>query len=865
MARKEKNRQRSKRSPAYQKGASATAYRQALAAFQRDEFSTAEAICREILQKEPSHAQALFLAGLSAHGLGNNSGARRLLNQATALEPENPEFLYHLALVLQLGKEIDAAIACYQKTLRLKPDQADAWDNLGVLYHVRNNPREARECHQKALEINPRHGNAHLNLAKALIACGEKEQAIAHQRAGVALQPGNHAALADLGVILQLSGNIGEAVDCLQRALAQDGSSEKTLHNLGSALLKQRRYEEALRHYLRALEVDPFSDIAINNTLFLLNYLHDALPQDIFGMHRQLGARLSAPAADHFQFTERERNPNRRLRIGYVSPDFKNHSVAFFFMAIARHHSREHTELICYANGPKEDAVTARLKELADQWRDISAMEDAEAARIIFADRVDILVDLAGHTANSGIRIFGRKPAPIQVTYLGYPNTTGLPEMDYRLTDAVADPTGKTEHLHTETLVRLPDCFLCYTPAETAPPVAPPPAATKRNLSFGSFNNLTKINTTVVAAWASILKAVPESTLLIKSHLLGDEKNREFLLRDFMEQGIPAQRITLRGKTPTDIDHLAMYGEIDIALDTFPYNGTTTTCEALWMGVPVIVLAGETHVARVGASLLSAIGLEELVALSEEEYAAKAIDLAHDPQRLSTLRATMRDRMQQSPLMDGQGFARKLEAAYREMWRRWCAQYSHASQTEHPAQELPGHKEPSSPLAAKQEPARANILNGSEQFNGEELFGQQQYGAATEAFRRDIEQNPNDEVAHNNLGVALWRLGDAGLALQSFQKALTINPTYLGHRQPAGPAGRKREDWHIPNPLEKANYPHHPQPGPLRGHPDVQMPRLHAADNPAERNPPTGNPVVQPPAAGQRVVSPFIAGRACRH
>lgn len=360
-------------------------------------------------------------------------------------------------------------------------------------------------------------------------------------------------------------------------------------------------------------------------------------------------------------------NSAHRLKIGYVSSDFRTHSVSYFFEPLLQAHDKDVVEVYCYSGGQRPDATTVRLQALAHAWRDIGAMTDAQAAEQIYADGIDILVDLNGHTAQNRLRVFAHKPAPIQVTYLGYPDTTGLRTMDYRITDAWSDPPGD-EVYYTEKLIRLEGCFLCYRPPDDAPPVATLPALKQGFITFGSFNARAKINEEVITLWSRLLQDIPTSRLLIKNPSLTCSVTRDYLYEQFKTQGITRERVELRGLARSTQDHLATYADIDIALDTFPYNGTTTTCEAMWMGVPVVTLAGDAHIGRVGVSLLHTVGQEDLISRNQDEYLRLARSLAEDRTRLANLRGELRQRMAASPLCDAQAFARKVEASYRDIW-----------------------------------------------------------------------------------------------------------------------------------------------------------------------------------------------------
>jgi predicted SAM-dependent methyltransferase len=392
---------------------------------------------------------------------------------------------------------------------------------------------------------------------------------------------------------------------------------------------------------------------------------------EMLDLHRAWARRHARDFGWQAARAEHERRPERRLNIGYVSADFKRHSVAYFVEPLLAAHDRARYKIFCYSGAARPDEVTRRIRECCEEWRDISRLSDDWVAEQMRADRIDILVDLAGHTGSGRMLLFARKPAPVQVTWLGYPGTTGLAALDYRITDPIADPEGAADGAYVEKLHRLPAGFLCYGPPSDCPAVVEPPCLGSGRVTFGCFNHLPKLTPATVALWARLLEAVPQARLLLKSFGLSAQSARDALLEQFAAHGIGVERLLLRGPQESLAGHLAAYGEVDIALDVFPYNGTTTTCEALWMGVPVITLAGGTHVSRVGASILSQAGMPDLVAASPEEYLRKACALAADRPRLQSLRAGMRARLQGTPLLDATAFARSIEGAYDGMWRRW--------------------------------------------------------------------------------------------------------------------------------------------------------------------------------------------------
>ena len=428
----------------------------------------------------------------------------------------------------------------------------------------------------------------------------------------------------------------------------------------------------------RVLAADPDNAAMASQHLFLLNYSDRHSAAEVAAAHRDWGVRFCRPLRATVRRHRNVPDPQRRLRLAYLSGDFVNHSIAYFIEAILRHHDAAKFEVFCYANTSEADAATARLKALAHHWREVADLNDAQLDDAIRADAIDVLVELSGHGGTCRLRALARRPAPVQISYLGYPNTTGVEAIDYRISDARADPPGQAEALSVESILRLPDCFHCYEPRPDAPMPSPRQGGGAGPITFGSFNVLPKISDTTLAAWATILRRLPTARLLIKARGGDHPATAARLLERFAKAGVGRERIEIVGFMASITGHLALYNRIDVCLDTFPYNGTTTTCEALWMGVPVIVLAGDRHAARVGLSLHHALDLEELVATTVDEYIALAIALASDPERRAGYHANLRDRMRRSPLLDAPRFVRNLESLFGAAWARWYADQGEA-------------------------------------------------------------------------------------------------------------------------------------------------------------------------------------------
>jgi protein O-GlcNAc transferase len=626
------------------------------------------------------------------------------LERAVALDPNYADAYNELGLARAEAESLEAAEAAFRKALSLQADYREAHNNLGLLLHRLGRDEEAALSLRRALEIEPRSPEVLRNLGLVLRAQRRPEEAVEAYRAALSLSPEDPAVLTNLGNALRDLSRSEEAVICFRDAVAAAPDYADAFYNWGSLYLDADRFQEAADRFRTALAIDPnlaeaetglasalrdlgHVDAAIeaarralrlrpddrdvhSQLLFTLLHSPEVAPQQVFEEHREWARRHAAGLRSASETHSNSREPGRRLRIGYVSGDFRHHSVAQFFEPVLARHDFSALDIFCYSNLAHADETTERLRSSAAHWREIAPLDDESVAELIRSDEIDILVDLSGHTRYNRLLVFARKPAPVQATWLGYMNTTGLDTIDYRITDARASPEGLLDALHSERLVRLPDSQWCYRPPPGCPEATIPPAIREgKPVTFGAFSSLAKIGPRVIALWCKLLERLPDARLLIVG--LGLESIQEEYLSRFTARGIAPGRIELRA-FQSFLDYLAVHADADVILDTFPYTGGTTTCHAMWMGVPVVSLAGESAPSRGGASLLGTIGLEELVADTPEQYLDKACSLAGDLGRLSTLREGMRARMSASPLMDTARFTRHLEQAYRSMWHRWC-------------------------------------------------------------------------------------------------------------------------------------------------------------------------------------------------
>ncbi len=640
--------------------------------------------------------------------VGETAAVGEVLADALNRHPDHPDLLNVSAAWHLAAHRFVEALAALDRLPQAYSRHPLALVNRGGALRGLRRFVEARECFMQAVEQAPDLFEARLGLALAAFEMGDDAAAEAAFRAALIIRPDHPEAAEHLARLLARTARIGEAKAMLEGVLSRFPDDYAARYRLALILHEDGDYDGALRHARAALSLRPEAlelhdliglsrlacgdldgarrsfDVAAalplpqassyaSNRIYALHYDPRISPAELFAAHRAFGDRFGGVGDDPEAAFANPPEPSRRLRVGYVSPDFRAHSVAFFMTAVVEGHRRDGFEVVAYGNVSRADAATRWFRDGFDLWRDVSGMTFAAMRERIRADRIDILVDLAGHTGDNLLPLFARRAAPVQVNWLGYPDTTGLAAMDYRLVDALSDPPGESDSLACETLVRLPRPFLCYRPTADLPPVAAGPLADGKPMTFGSFNTAMKLNDPLFDAWGEILRAVPEARLLLKAKQFASPRSRAWVIDALAARGVAPERMTVLAFAPTLGAHLDLYGGIDLALDTFPYNGTTTTCEALAMGVPVLGVKGDRHCARVGESLLAAAGLaEEFLAKDIGDYVRRAVGFAARRGDLAALRHGLRRLLLASPLCDEAGFVVALEDAYRAMWRTWC-------------------------------------------------------------------------------------------------------------------------------------------------------------------------------------------------
>ncbi len=656
---------------------------------------------RRAIEIQPGFAEGHYNLGNLLREQNRLEEAATAYRRALELKPDHVDAENNLGRTRKKQGRTEEAIAAYRRALALNPDYAPAHNNLGNALAELGHAAEALAAFRRAVTLNPRFPEIHVNLGNALRECGAVDEAIAAYARALQMRPDFAEAHSNLGVALAGKDQIAEAISAYQRALELDPHLPDAHLNLGNALREQGHLDEGLAEYRRTIELKPDypeayinlgnalmergeldgaisayrsalemrpSDAALLSDLIFVLPLCPDVGEEIIREEQARWNRLHVPRSRTDRHHKNDPDPARRLRIGYVSPDFRTHAVSFFTVPLLEAHNHEHYEIFCYASVRRPDAITERVRKAADVWCDVRTLSDAGLVERVREDRIDILVDLSMHTADNRLVAFAHHPAPVQVSWLAYPGTTGVEAIDYRLSDAhLHSLNDDADHSGGE-IVRLPDSWCCYEPIGEFPLVGPLPATQNGVVTFGSLNRFNKIHESRLRCWARLLSGVPNSRLLMICPA-GEAQART--LGILAAEGIASERVELVAPAPWPA-YIRLFERVDIALDAFPCNGMTTVCHALWMGVPVVTQSGATAMSRAAGSLLHTMGLPQWIARDEDEIVRLAAAAAADVPQLAGLRASLRSRMQASVLMDAARFARHMEASYRTMWQRWC-------------------------------------------------------------------------------------------------------------------------------------------------------------------------------------------------
>jgi protein O-GlcNAc transferase len=693
----------------------------------------AEVMLRQILRHQPTHLDSMLMLGFmlaqqqrfdeaenwidrakaiapKTAAVFSNLAVMRAMQQrwpdaleavdaAIAIQPNSVELLNTRANILQASGRMEEAVAVYRKLVELRPGFAAGWNNLGAALSMSGRTSDAIASFERAAEIDPRDAGTNFNLGRAFGELGENDRALAALKKALDLKPNYADAMNQRGVIFQSTGRVDEALTAFQQAIAMRPDYAEAHNNLGVAHQVKRDYQSAIEAHRRAIQIRPNYPDACGNLAQALSqvgeldeslkayYTARSLTADrrtasgmmlfihthpefdaaaILREHQIWEATYPRPLYKDIKPHSNNRAANRRLRVAYLSADLNEHPAGRFMLPVMQHHDHREFEIICYYDNRDSDSMTERLRQHTDEWHNTGRLIDAQLAEKIRADKIDIVVDLLMHARGNRMLTLARKPAPVQISYLAYCSTTGLPTVDYRISDPYLDPPGVDESVYSEKTARVSASYWCYSAPDAAPEVTPPPSESNHYVTFGCMNNFWKVSKVAIRMWGELLQRIPNSRLLVHSHEGGHRQ--KFINR----LGVDQARVEFSGFQPA-AEYFHTFSRIDISLDPFPYGGGTTTCDSLWMGVPVVSRMGATAVSRGGSSILSNVGLAELLSATHDDYVQVAMALAADAARLRELRFGLRDRMRRSPLMDGPRLARDLEGIYRNAWRTWCA------------------------------------------------------------------------------------------------------------------------------------------------------------------------------------------------
>jgi len=648
--------------------------------FHSGQFIKVDQLCSEFLKKEPHSLKILNIYGASLMTQGKYKMALVIFNKLIQLNPNYASAYANRALVLyHLGLYKESLINC-NKAIQLNPTSAEAYCNRGVVFNDLGQFNNSIDDYNTAIQLKPDYAEAYYNLAETLKNFKQLNNALDNYNKAIQISPDYADAYCNRGVLLYELGQAQESLKNYNKAILLDPDCVEAYNNRGDFFFNNGQLEDAENNFSTAILLNPEYADAYRNQFNILNYKSNATQELIYNKISEFANIFINNSFDSKSLNlnkskiNRVKNNDKRLKVGYISPDFKTHSVAYFFLPLLKAHNTNLIKVHCYYNNSKIDETTKLIKKESESWRDIANLDDITVVNLIKKDNIDILVDLAGHTANNRLTVFPYRPAPIQITWLGYPNTTGLDVMDYRFTDNIADPIGEADKFYSEKLIRLPNGFLCYFGDISITYQKKPPYLKEGHITFGSFNDLPKVSASVIKLWSQVLLSVSDSQLIIKTKQFSDSKTKARYLTLFKIEGIDSSRIKLFSKIAKKKDHLSLYNSIDLCLDTFPYNGTTTTCEALWMGVPTITLNGDRHASRVGASIMTHVGLEEFIAIDKQNFINIAVYFSKNINSLGEIRKNLRNKMKNSALCDNKLFAKNIENIYLDLKKnKFCS------------------------------------------------------------------------------------------------------------------------------------------------------------------------------------------------
>lgn len=613
------------------------------------------------------------------HQLNNLETAIRYAELALTCAPESDQYLHTLAVLHQHNKNLDQSVEYFEKAISINTSSFTYHFNLGIVYKDLGRPEESLKTQTTALTLEP---NNLLCLNEVgLLLTGFKQFSDAEKTFLKAHQlDSNHISTCiNLSHLYIQTQQVRETIDFANKAMLLDPHRPEPYCNIGTAFMIANCYEEGVQYLRLSLNKHSKDEANIHQSMLMNMLYSDAYsPEEIFNEHKQWADKYLQQKVVNDTQRYRGNEENKILNIGFISSDFQNHSISHFLVPLFESFNHQRYRLHCYTTSNVVDKVTLQLKQQAASWHNLSHYDDETKAQKIQQDEIDILIDLAGHSLGSNIAVFAQKPAPIQMTYLGYPFSSGLTSMDYRITDDFTDPGESTAHLHTEKLLKISPSFICYKPEKPYEIDASPPMMKNKFVTFGSFNNLSKLSNLTIQLWANILNEVDGATILLKSTHVIPDGLRDTILSTFENFGVHHHRVILHHPTATKAEHFALYNRVDIGLDSTPYNGTTTTYEAIYMGIPVITLLGKAHLSRVGGGILTNLGLNELIANDENDYLNIATQLAKTPLSLTEYRTTLRNRLLTSPLTDQTSYTRKFEQLLQSAWHTYCDKQSYS-------------------------------------------------------------------------------------------------------------------------------------------------------------------------------------------